>query len=82
MYPELDGLQEFSSVERQRFEIPMRHSTASYVGWLRTDSLVNSLDDEARRGFLQDIEQLIDSEYHGTVARNFVYDVTVARRVS
>jgi hypothetical protein len=43
---------------------------------------VNSLDDEARRGFLQDIEQLIDSKYHGTVARNFVYDVTVARRAS
>jgi SAM-dependent methyltransferase len=82
MYPELGGLHEFSSVERHRFEIPMRHSTASYVGWLRTDSLVNSLDDEARRGFLQHIEQLIDSKYHGTVARNFVYDVTVARRAS
>jgi hypothetical protein len=82
MYPELGELQEFSSVERHRFEIPMRHSTASYVGWLRTDSLVNSLDDEARRGFLQDIEQLIDSKYHGTVARSLVYDVTVARRAS
>jgi SAM-dependent methyltransferase len=82
VYPELGELQEFSSVERDRFEIPMRYSTASYVGWLRTDSLVNSLDDEARRGFLQDIEQLIDSKYHGTVARNFVYDVTVARRAS
>jgi SAM-dependent methyltransferase len=82
MYPELDELQEFSSVERQGFEIPTRYSTASYIGWLRTDSLVNSLDDEARRGFLRDIEQLIDAKYHGTVARNFVYDLTVARRAS
>jgi SAM-dependent methyltransferase len=82
MFPELDELPEFSAVERQYFEIPMRHSTASYVGWLRTDSLVNSLDDERRRGFLEDIEQLIDSKYHGTVVRNFVYDVTVARRAS
>jgi SAM-dependent methyltransferase len=56
MYPELDELQEFSSVERRRFEIPIRHSTRSYIGWLRTDSLVNSLDHETRRGFLQDIE--------------------------
>jgi SAM-dependent methyltransferase len=79
-YPELDELPEFSSVERRRFEVPMRHSTASYVGWLSTDSLVNSLDDDARRGFLQDIEELIDAKYHGTVARNFVYDLTVARR--
>jgi SAM-dependent methyltransferase len=82
MYPELDELPEFGSVERRRFEIPMRHSTASYVGWLSTDSLVNSLDDDARRGFLQDIEQLIDAKYHGTIARNFVYDLTVARRAS
>ena len=82
MYPELDELREFRSVERRRFEVPMLHSTASYVGWLRTDSLVNSLDDEARRGFLQDIELLIASKYHGTVVRNFVYDVTVARRAS
>jgi len=81
-YPELDERQEFSSVERRRFEIPMRHSTASYIGWLRTDSLVNSLSDEARRGFLQDIEHLIDATYHGTVARNFVYEVTVAQRAS
>jgi SAM-dependent methyltransferase len=80
MYPELDELHQFSSVERRRFEIAMRLSTASYVGWLRTDSLVNSLDDEARRGFLDDIELLIASEYHGTVARNFVYAVIVARR--
>lgn len=82
MYPELDELPEFSSVERLRFEIPMRHTTVSYVGWLCTDSLVNSIDEEARRGFLHDIEQLIDSKYLGTVTRNFVYDLTVARRAS
>jgi SAM-dependent methyltransferase len=82
MYPELDQAQEWSSVARRRFEIPMRHSTASYVGWLRTDSLVNSLDAQARRGFLDDIERLIASNYHGTVERNFVYDLIVATRAS
>ena len=58
----------------------MRHSTASYVGWLRTDSLVNSLDPAARSGFLHDIERLIASGHQGTIERNFVYDVIVATR--
>jgi SAM-dependent methyltransferase len=80
MYPELEEAEQFGSVERRRFEIPMRHSTASYVGWLRTDSLVNSLDQESRRGFLADIGELIQSKYYGTVVRNFVYEVIVAPR--
>ena len=80
MYPELDQAQGWSAVARQRFEIPMRHSTASYVGWLRTDSLVNSLDAEARHGFLHDIERLIASNYQGTVERNFVYELIIATR--
>ena len=37
----------------------MRHSTDSYIGWLRTDSLVNGLDPDARSGFLHDIEELM-----------------------
>jgi SAM-dependent methyltransferase len=80
MYPELDQLPEFRAVERHHFAIPMRHSTASYIGWLHTDSLVNSLDGRSRRGFLRDIERLIASKYHGQVVRNFVYDVIVAQR--
>ena len=56
----------------------MRHSTASYVGWLRTDSLVNSVGAEARHGFLHDIERLIVCDYQGTVERHFVYDLIVA----
>jgi SAM-dependent methyltransferase len=79
MYPELDQLPEFRSVERHSSEIPMRHSTASYIGWLHTDSLVNSLNDKSRRGFLQDIERLIESKYNGQVVRNYVYEVIVAQ---
>ena len=81
LYPELDQLPEFRSVERHQFEIPMRHSTTSYIGWLHTDSLVNSLSDQERAGFLQDIERLIEAQYHGQVVRNFVYEVIVAHRV-
>jgi SAM-dependent methyltransferase len=82
VYPELNQLTEFRSVERQRFEALRNLSTASYLGWLNTDSLVLSLDDNSRRGFLQDIERLIESKYHGAAARNFVYEVIVAERAS
>jgi SAM-dependent methyltransferase len=82
MYPELDQRPEFRSVERHHSEIPMSYSTASYIGWLHTDSLVNSLNEQERTGFLQDIERLIEVKYHGQVVRNFVYDVIVAQRAS
>jgi SAM-dependent methyltransferase len=82
MYPELERLPEFCSVQRHRSKIPRRHSTASYTGWLHTDSLVNSLDDSSRRGFLQDIERLIEAKYNGEVVRNYVYDAIVAQRAA
>jgi SAM-dependent methyltransferase len=80
MYPELEESPEFGTVQRHRFEIPRRHTTDSYVGWLKTDSLVSSLDPTSRRGFLNDIAVLIDSKYDGRVARNFVYEVIAAAR--
>jgi hypothetical protein len=43
------------------------------------DSLILSLDDQARAGFLNDIAALIDGTYGGSVARNFVYEVITAR---
>ena len=82
LYPELDQIPQFGSVERHHFEIPMSYSTASYIGWLHTDSLVTSLNDQSRRGFLQDIEGLIEAKYKGQVVRNFVYDIIVAQRAS
>jgi SAM-dependent methyltransferase len=82
MYPELDQLPEFRAVERHRYEIPRSYSTAAYIGMLRTDSLINSLSDESRRGFLEDIERLIESNYSGEVARNYVYEVITAQRTS
>jgi hypothetical protein len=80
MYPELDHLPEFRAVARHRYEIPRSYSTAAYVGMLKTDSLINSLDDASRRGFLEDIEHLTESNYSGEVARNYVYEVITAQR--
>jgi len=82
IYQELDQHPAFGSVERRRFEIPMTYSAASYVGWLTTDSLVNTLDAESRRGFLQDIERMIESKYHGAVTRNYVYEIVAAQKTS
>lgn len=79
VYPELEARPEFESVRRRRFEIPRRHTTESYVGWLKTDSLILSLAAQARSGFLSDIATLIASKYNGTVSRNFVYDVITAQ---
>ena len=80
MYPELEEQPEFVGVQRHRFEIPRRHTTDSYVGWLKTDSLVSSLDPASREGFLNDIAALIDTKYDGGVSRNFVYEVIAAVR--
>lgn len=79
-YPELELLAELGRVERHRLEIPRSHSTASYVGLLKTDSLVLTLEPAARNGFLADIGHLIESKYNGEVTRNFVYEVIAARR--
>lgn len=80
MYRELEELPEFCSIRRQRFEIPLRHTTSNYVGWLTTDSLVNTIDAEPRRGFLRDMQQLIDTKYGGVASRNFVYEIVTAER--
>jgi hypothetical protein len=79
-FPAVEQRAEFEQVTRASFEIPMRHTSASYVGWLRTDSLVNTFDDVARQGCLGDIATLIDMSYDGAVDRNFVYEVIAARR--
>jgi SAM-dependent methyltransferase len=81
MYPELDLLAEYGSVQRHRLEIPRTLSATSYVGWLKTDSLVLSLSPEDRQGFLADISHLIESKYNGEASRNRVYEVVVAQRV-
>jgi SAM-dependent methyltransferase len=80
MYTDLDQRPEFRLVRRQRFEIPRQFTTESYVGWLMTDSLVSSIGDDARQGFLNDIGHLVDAKYQGTVSRNWVYEIITAQK--
>lgn len=82
MYPELERRPEFGVVQRHRFEIPRQHSAESYVGWLKTDSLIAALDRDARDGFLEDIGGLIDTKFNGTVSRNFLYEIVSAPRIT
>ena len=82
MYPELDGRPEFGVVQRHRFEILRQHDTESYVGWLKTDSLVATLGHDARDGFLNDIANLIETKFKGTVSRNFLYEIISAPRIT
>jgi SAM-dependent methyltransferase len=80
IYPELVDHCDFGNVQRHRFEIPRNHTADSFVGWLKTDSLVSTLDPLSRRGFLDDVQKLIDEKYDGRVSRNFVYEVIAAAR--
>ena len=79
MYPELNEQPEFGPLRRHRFEIPRQHTAESYLGWLRTDSLVATLDPDARDGFLNDIGHLIETEFQGTESQNFLYEVITAQ---
>jgi protein-L-isoaspartate O-methyltransferase len=80
MYPELEQVSEFEKVRRHRFEIPRHHTTDSYIGWLKTDSLILGLEPVSRQRFLDDLQNLIDNKYDGAVSQNFVYDVIAATR--
>ena len=79
-YPELDRLPVYSSVRRERFEISATYTTDEYAGLLQTDSLVNTLDPEARARFLDDIASLVDSSFGGVIERSYLYEVVVATR--
>ncbi|HEV8065696.1 MAG TPA: hypothetical protein VGP46_12720, partial [Acidimicrobiales bacterium] len=79
-YPEIGELPEFVSVERRRLELPYGFTTESYVGLLRTDSLVLGIEADARSSFLEDISQLIESSFDGRIARLYAYEILVARR--
>ena len=67
-------------MQRERFHIPTRYTTDEYVGMLQTDSLVNTLDPDARARFLDEIASLIDGSFGGVIERSYVYELIVATR--
>ena len=80
-YPELEQVPTFVRVRRERFHIPTRYMTDEYVGLLRTDSLVNTLNPESRAQFLDDdYALLIDNSFGGLIERSHLYELVVATR--
>ena len=80
MYEDIDHCPAFAVVTRRRIACTRRLTTAEYVGLLQTDSLVLTLSEPDRQGFLADMRALIDSKYGGAVQRGFVYEVVTAMK--
>ena len=80
IYPDIAECRGFGSPERHRIEAVRRFTTESYIGMLRTDSLIIGMEPRDREGFLADLGDLIDRRYAGEVLWHQVYEVLVAVR--
>lgn len=65
---------------RHRIRNIRRFTADEYIGLLRTDSLILTLPEPGREGFLSDLRSLIEAEYTGMVSRTFVYEIVVATK--
>jgi SAM-dependent methyltransferase len=79
-YPEIADCPAFGSVERHRLEAVRRFTTESYIGMLRTDSLIIGMEPREREGFLADLSAVIDRSCGGEVLWHQVYGVLAAVR--
>jgi SAM-dependent methyltransferase len=80
MHTDLDHRPEFADLTRHRFEADRSFTSDEYIGLLETDSLVNGVDQQSRQGFLDDIRQVVDASYDGSITRRYVHEVIAARR--
>jgi hypothetical protein len=55
------------------------HSSTEYAQLVNTFSPTRAMQDEARRGFVHDIEALIQAEFGGMVDKHDAMTLTVAR---
>jgi len=82
LYPELDEHPAFEDVRRPRIDVDTDFDTAAHIAMLRTDSLVLSLEEPARRAFLEEMALLIDRRHGGRVSRAYCYEIVTARRIA
>jgi SAM-dependent methyltransferase len=80
LYQDIDQCAAFLTVERRRLRMTRHFNTDDYVGLLRTDSLILTLPEPDREGFLEDLHRLIETEYDGMVSRTFVYEIVAAEK--
>ncbi len=82
VYPDIDQCAGFARVERRRIRRTIRYTSDEYAGLLSTDSLVLTLDPQARTQFLAEIRSLADPRYGGWVSRDYLYEIVAARSES
>jgi hypothetical protein len=78
VYPDVDASSAFETVQPLRMGRRVSYTRDAYVGLLRTDSLIWSLNASARDGFLADMTELIETRYGGLVVRDILYEVVIA----
>jgi hypothetical protein len=77
--PELADSPRFAAIQHRLYEQVNHYSTASYLDLLRTFSNIQGLDADVRERLLTCLGQVIDSEFHGTLARSDTRELWLAR---
>jgi hypothetical protein len=77
---DLDGSDCFGPATFRRYEWELEYSTGQYIDTLLTYSGHRALPDEARKGLLACISNLIDSRYSGRIRKRYLSELRVAYR--
>lgn len=70
----------FEPVCFEKFPVAIPYSAAEYANLLNTYSPVLSMAADQRAAFLQAIADLIDASFGGSVVKNYVFTLTLARK--
>lgn len=81
IYSDIDDCPAFSRVDRLRILKTLHFTSDEYVGLLLTDSLVLTFSAPERDGFLADMATLIEFRSAGKMARHYLYEIVVAKKV-
>jgi SAM-dependent methyltransferase len=77
---EIDESELFEPAVRRRYHQDITYTTDAYLDVLRTYSGHRALPAELRTGLLACIGQLIDTRYHGSITKRYLYELRVAKR--
>lgn len=78
---EIDGSDLFAPATRVRFEQELTYTTGQYLDLVMTYSGHRALPADQRNGLFGCIADLIDSCYDGRIAKRYLYELRVARRL-
>lgn len=81
--PELDEVDDsplFEAAVRRRYQQEITYSTGRYLDVLATYSGHRALQAGRRRALLACIEDVLDSEFDGSITKRYLYELRIARR--